>query len=80
MGSTVRRVLWLLVAGSVAFAIVRGFPFTNPAAAWDWLHQQELAFQSIVNHVTGKLPSNITNNSHITLPAVKSSGTGAASS
>jgi hypothetical protein len=51
-----KRALWLLVAGSVLFAIVRGFPVNNPAAVWAWLQEQGVAFKQLVDHIVGKIP------------------------
>lgn len=54
MGSAIRKVLWWLFAGSVAVAVARTVPWSNPAAAWDTLHNYSDSFShfihSLVDH------------------------------
>jgi hypothetical protein len=76
LGSVIRRVLVLLVVASIAVAVIRVFPWDNPAGVWAQAEQLGNDFSAwigtlLVKFNVGQLPAP---SEPIKLPVATSSG------
>lgn len=61
MGYMIRRVLWILIIGSIVVAVVRIFPWQHPNEAWSMLRDTANQFGAWVKSImdgfhVGELP------------------------
>lgn len=55
MGNMFRKLLWLLIVGSVAFAVLRLIPWGHPNDAWQWLTSTANSFGAWVKGLVDSL-------------------------
>jgi hypothetical protein len=68
----IRKLLWWLLAGSIAVAVIRVFPWEHPNQVWKMLGDYSNQFGAFISDIVGKLHlENIPKPDPIQLPTGK---------